>query len=296
VPGSPPVLACVGLKVSVIDNIIEDIPPSYFEEFVHATDLWEATDLANIGYQLRKVYQEIHSRLHEWLRRYSVHYLPPVPTVVQFLEALDGSTYGGLNLENKGNGLYQFTKRFRDIRERMEGKATLARPQETPMRIYRDNSNMRPFQYQPEEMKRKHSLFRWLVVAMTYPKGLKDLHGRRVAALRSSIFALVPQAAQVGDLICELETSTAPYVVRELPKDSFVKADKFLLSDMDAKIVRQFQDEMEEFGTDPRLAQKVSQIDPRIGHFGFVGECMMERRMNSEQEMEWGKRKIFALH
>ena len=81
---------------------------------------------------------------------------------------------------------------------------------------------------------------------MTYPEGLKVLHGKWIAILQISTFALVPQSAHV------LKNPMQLYVVRNFPTDPDLEVDRFLLAEIDAKIVRHFRGRCKMLSDNPK--------------------------------------------
>jgi hypothetical protein len=166
-------------------------------------------------------------------------------------------------------------------------------------------------------------LIPWLLVGMTDANGPGCFPGKKIAVMKDSSFALVPESAQAGDIICRLIDSPLPYLLRRKTIDSNctpkydIPTSKVPLAALDAKIAKFFVEKKsqikgkiwEDF---KRMKRRVdyyhrlnvkllfSHLDTsRIEHFNFIGNCFLDWRRESGKKWDnavYNEQFILALH
>lgn len=114
------------------------------------------------------------------------------------------------------------------------------------------------------------------------------LHARRFAKLDDGSIALVSQHARLGDIACHVEGSICPLLLRSISPS--LEATKRVEKSYLERLQRSDLSE-----TDPERHQRKLRDGLCIGHYDFVGECIVENHMPIKEEI-LEVLDLFALH
>jgi hypothetical protein len=312
-PALSPVLACIGHVVGVVDSVLPSLPPTcdiraWQEEAAELEKKWGSSNVR--ASLVKKGYRRLYKQLCDWFAEHSVDGLSPLPDTSDFDMAMFLADRNSISSEVADSGLSDFARRYL---EQLSGSS-----HSQPVKKQYRNSL--------REYHRPLALIPWLVIGMTDVTGPGCFPGRKIAVMKDFSFALVPESAQAGDIICRLINSPLPYLLRRKAVDSNctpkydLPTGKGPLAALDAKIERFFVEKKKqinganhlykEWGDDLESWEgllvdhkEVKMLFPRldtsrIEHFNFIGECFLDRRswVKKWKYAAYHEQFILALH